>query len=187
VGVASYDLVLDLTIGPDIFSSRAEVRFRCRREGGTACADVRAVSIRRVTLNGADLDVAESYRGGRLELPAVPGENTLVVDALFAYVQAGEGLYRSHGYGRWKRLRVQQDVSGWRFRHLLLLRSAGVACPVHGINQGARRIVRSDQGSGAGTPHRGGRAYMAIRADSTCGALPQQAMCRAVLRTGATL
>jgi aminopeptidase N len=93
VSVASYDLVLDLTVGPDVFSSRAVVRLRCR-EGGAAWADLDAVSIGRVTLNGVDLDVADCYRDGRLQLPAVAGENTLVVDAQFGYVQAGGGLRR---------------------------------------------------------------------------------------------
>ena len=95
--VESYDLVLDLTGGPGTFSSRAEVRFRCRRAGATATADLRAVNIRRAVLNGAGLDLAGAYHSGHLELDPLTGDNTLIVDGDFSYVPAGAGLHRVTG------------------------------------------------------------------------------------------
>lgn len=91
--VVSYDLSLDLTHGIEKFWSRAEVRFRCRQAGATVFADLHAVRIWRATLNGEALDFAEHCRDGRLELPRVADENTLVVEADFAYASAVAGLH----------------------------------------------------------------------------------------------
>ena len=43
----SHDLVLDFIGGTETFSSRTEVRFRCKRAGAAAFADLQAVSVRR--------------------------------------------------------------------------------------------------------------------------------------------
>ena len=95
--IVSYDLALDLTGGTDTFSSRTEVRFRCRRTGAAAFAVLQAVTVRRAALNGADLDLTWTYHPGRLELSRLAGENTLVVDAEFGYTSAGAGLHRVAG------------------------------------------------------------------------------------------
>jgi aminopeptidase N len=95
--VMSYDLAVDLTGGPDSFSSRAEVRFRCLRAGGGAFADLHAISIRRAVLNGADLDLAAAYQPGRLELPQLALDNTLVVEADFGYTPDDAGLHHLTG------------------------------------------------------------------------------------------
>lgn len=95
--VVSYDLVVDLTGGASTFSSRAEIRFRCKQAGSASFADLQAVKIRRVMLNGADLHIGGTYHSGRLELPQLSGENTLVVDAEFSYTTAETGLHRVPG------------------------------------------------------------------------------------------
>ena len=95
--IVSYQLVVDLTGGADTFSSRADVRFRCRRAGTEVSADLQAAGIRRAVLNGADLDIATSYRPGHLALPGLRSENTLVVEAEFGYTSAGSGLHRVAG------------------------------------------------------------------------------------------
>lgn len=94
-GITSYDLLVDLTGGADTFTSRAEIRFR-GQPGSTIYADLQAASIRRAELNGADLDT-RAWRAGRLELPQVAAENTLIVEAGFGYVSAGAGLHRQAG------------------------------------------------------------------------------------------
>jgi aminopeptidase N len=94
--IASYDLAVDLT-GADTFSSRAQVRFRCRQPGSAAFADLRAAAVRRAVLNGADLDLARARQSGRLKLPQLAAENTLIVEADFDYVPTGAGLYRVSG------------------------------------------------------------------------------------------
>ena len=94
VDVVSYDLLLDLTVGAETFRSRTELRFRCRREGAGAFADLRPVEVRRVVLNGADVTGRHLHCDGRLELTNLARENTLVVEAEFAYTETGTGLYR---------------------------------------------------------------------------------------------
>ena len=92
--VLSYDLLVDLTGAGEAFSSLAELRFRCRHEGVSVFADLQAVEVRRVVLNGADVTSGHLNRDGRLELPQLAGENRLIVEAEFAYVETGSGLYR---------------------------------------------------------------------------------------------
>lgn len=92
----AYDLLLDLA-GDDesTFFSRAEIRFRCQRPGSSAFADLRAVGVQRAELNGETLNLT-TYRSGRLELPHLSAENTLIVEAEFGYDSARVGLHR-HG------------------------------------------------------------------------------------------
>jgi aminopeptidase N len=47
-----------------------------------------------VVLNGADVTGRHLHRDGRLELTNLARENTLVVEAEFAYTETGTGLYR---------------------------------------------------------------------------------------------
>jgi aminopeptidase N len=100
VDVTAYDLLVDLTGDAGTFASRAEIRFRCQRAGSSAFADLQAVSVRRAELNGAPLDLARAYQPGRLELPRLSAENTLIVEAEFAYASAGAGLHRLAGPDR---------------------------------------------------------------------------------------
>jgi aminopeptidase N len=95
--ISSYELVFTFGDDGDTFWSRTEIRFRCRQTGAATFADLQAADIRRAVLNGADLDLAASYRPGRLELPRLAAENTLVVDAAFSYTQTSAGLHRVAG------------------------------------------------------------------------------------------
>jgi aminopeptidase N len=94
--VLSYEVVLDLTQGTDTFWSRTRVHFRCQRDGAAAFADLHAVSIRQVALNGTHLGTG-GLHDGRLELPRLASDNTLAVEAEFAWAPAGEGLHRVTG------------------------------------------------------------------------------------------
>jgi aminopeptidase N len=89
--VASYDVALDLGRGTEKFWSRSQVSFRCRRDDVVAFADLQAVSIQQMALNGRRLDVRRVH-DGRVDLPTLAGENTLVVEAEFGYASAAEGL-----------------------------------------------------------------------------------------------
>jgi aminopeptidase N len=89
--VVSYDVTLDLTRGQDEFWSRAEVHFRCRQPGAVSWADLHAASVRKATLNGAD--ISGRYRDGRLKLPPLDDKNILVVEAEFSYSTATEGMH----------------------------------------------------------------------------------------------
>ncbi len=95
--IASYDLAIDLTGGPDTFWSRTEIRFGCSAPGVSAAADVYALNIRQAVLNGADLQDAAASDGG-LQLVRLDGDNTLIVEAEFAYAPSGAvGLMRETG------------------------------------------------------------------------------------------
>jgi aminopeptidase N len=97
VDIVAYDLLVDLTGGARTFTSRSEIRFRCERAGSAAYADLQAAGIRRAELNGTALDVAKAYQPGRLELPQLAPESTLIVEAEFGYVSGGAGLHRLTG------------------------------------------------------------------------------------------
>jgi aminopeptidase N len=94
IDVVSYDLLLDLTGGAETFWSRTALTFWCRRDGAHTFADLRPVEVRRVVLNGADVTGRHLHRDGRLELTNLARDNTLVVEAEFAYAETGAGLYR---------------------------------------------------------------------------------------------
>lgn len=96
VNIVSYELLVDLTGEAGMFRSRAEIRF-CGLPGNVAYADVYAASIGHAELNGAPLDLDRAYQPGRLELPQLAGDNTLIVEAKFGYVSAGAGLHRQAG------------------------------------------------------------------------------------------
>ena len=99
VDVVSYDVFVDLTGEGDTFWSRTELDFRCRREGASVFADLRAAGVRRMNLNGEDLPRRHLHGDGRLELPRLGAENTLTVEAEFSYAHEGAGLYRVAGSG----------------------------------------------------------------------------------------
>ncbi|MFC4123226.1 aminopeptidase N [Nonomuraea zeae] len=93
--VESYEVALDLTEGDERFESVTTVRFTSSRPGAPTFIDLHGARVRKVTLNGEDLDV-ESYdeEKGRFPLPSVAESNELRVDADCSYMRTGEGLHR---------------------------------------------------------------------------------------------
>ncbi|MCS5718677.1 aminopeptidase N [Herbiconiux sp. CPCC 205763] len=89
----SYDVVLDLTTGPETFRSTTTVTFTAT-EGASTFIDAITRTVHAVTLNGESLDPATVSDGVRIQLPALKAENTLVVDADMEYTNTGEGLHR---------------------------------------------------------------------------------------------
>ncbi|HEX5510710.1 MAG TPA: aminopeptidase N [Actinomycetales bacterium] len=94
LSVSSYEIDLDLTVGEETFGSTTTVRFSSNRPGSNTFIDLVAPSVRRVLLNGTELDPAEVADGTRVQLPSVQEENELVVEASCAYMNTGEGLHR---------------------------------------------------------------------------------------------
>jgi len=92
--VASYDVTLDLTAGPDTYASTTLVRFACAEPGASTFADLVAPAVHEVVLNGRSLDVAEVVTSGRVALPDLAADNELRVVADAAYMTTGEGLHR---------------------------------------------------------------------------------------------
>ena len=93
VDTQSYDVVLDLTRGPEVFGSKTTVRFTAT-EGASTFIDLIAREVRSIRLNGRDLDPASVFADSRIALDGLAAENELVVDADCMYTNTGEGLHR---------------------------------------------------------------------------------------------
>ena len=93
LAVSSYDIALDLTVGPDTFRSSSTVRFTAR-EGSSTFIDAITATVHSVTLNGRDLDPSVVSDGVRIQLDDLAEKNTLTVVADAAYTNTGEGLHR---------------------------------------------------------------------------------------------
>ncbi|MGH3448571.1 MAG: aminopeptidase N, partial [Nocardioidaceae bacterium] len=93
VTVTSYDIELDLTIGPDHFGSKASIVFqsRDRQETFVELAPHAVVSAH---LNGERLG-PDAWYDGRLRLRSLQDENVLDVAAVMSYSHDGEGLHRA--------------------------------------------------------------------------------------------
>ena len=93
LAVESYDVVLDLTQGPETFGSVTTVRFTAK-PGTSTFIDAITKTVHSVTLNGVALDAAAVSDGVRIQLDSLADYNVLVVDADALYTNTGEGLHR---------------------------------------------------------------------------------------------
>ncbi|MCM3657086.1 aminopeptidase N [Agromyces mediolanus] len=94
VQVHDYDVVLDVTTGPEVFRSTTTVRFQAKTPGASTFIDAITAEVHSITLNGVALDPAEVSDGVRIQLPDLAAENELVVVADGRYMHTGEGLHR---------------------------------------------------------------------------------------------
>ena len=106
INVHHYAVELDLSRAEDLsvpgFPSRSSIVFSAIQDGADAASsmpsatflDFIGLSVESVILNGTPLDVAEVVEGSRIHLPALARENEVVVDAIAAYSNSGEGLHR---------------------------------------------------------------------------------------------
>ena len=93
IAVHAYDVTLDLTTGNDTFPSTTTIRFTCREPGAETFLDLIAPAVRKITLNGQDLDPAICFADSRISLSDLKSENTVVIEADQAYSITGEGLH----------------------------------------------------------------------------------------------
>ncbi|MET0424305.1 MAG: M1 family aminopeptidase, partial [Actinoplanes sp.] len=98
--VTGYDITLDLTDGhgnpgDGSFRSTTVVTFTCREPGAGTFIETAATSVRSAELNGQPVDLTGFTAEQGLALTGLAAENTLVVDADFAYSASGQGLQRS--------------------------------------------------------------------------------------------
>jgi aminopeptidase N len=98
--VSGYDIALDLTDGSgnpgeSTFRCTTTVSFRCTEPGAQTFIEVAAAGIRSAVLNGEPVDASGWSAEKGLTLTGLAAENTLVVDADFAYSASGQGLQRS--------------------------------------------------------------------------------------------
>ena len=98
--VAGYEITLDLTDGSgnpgeNSFRCTTEVTFRCSEPGARTFIELAATSVQSALLNGEPVDLSGWSADKGLTLPGLAAENTLVVEAEFAYSASGQGLQRS--------------------------------------------------------------------------------------------
>ena len=93
IDVASYDITLDLTTGPDTFASTTVVTFTAE-PGASTFIDAITSAVHSITLNGTALDAAAASDGVRIHLDGLAEHNVLEVVADAAYTNTGEGLHR---------------------------------------------------------------------------------------------
>ncbi|MGO1569734.1 MAG: aminopeptidase N, partial [Canibacter sp.] len=89
-----YDVELDLTQGPKIFTAATTVTFDATTPGESTFIDLIADHVRSIELNGESLDPAEYFSDSRITLPNLQSTNTLTVLSDQAYTNTGEGLHR---------------------------------------------------------------------------------------------
>ena len=92
IDTTSYEIALDLTTGPEIFRSRAVIRFTAA-EGASTFVDLIARTVHEITLNGRTVDPT-AFADSRIALDGLAAENELIVDADCLYTNTGEGLHR---------------------------------------------------------------------------------------------
>ncbi|MBW4032778.1 MAG: aminopeptidase N [Acidobacteria bacterium] len=93
LAVQSYAIALDVTTGADTFRSTTTVTFTAPA-GSATFIDAITTRVHAVTLNGTALDPASVSDNVRIRLDDLAENNTLTVDADFAYTNTGEGLHR---------------------------------------------------------------------------------------------
>jgi aminopeptidase N len=93
IDVREYHIGLDLTGDGDEFGSVTVVRFGCREPGASSFAEIRPARLRRVVLNGQDVE-PEILAGNRLRLAGLQPDNELRVEADMAYSRTGAGIHR---------------------------------------------------------------------------------------------
>ncbi|MBG6140300.1 aminopeptidase N [Longispora fulva] len=93
--VDAYDVQLDLTQGPEIFTSTTVITFSAREPGASTFADLEAPRVHEIILNGRSLDVATHFVDSRVLLPDLAASNELRVVADCAYSNTGQGLHRT--------------------------------------------------------------------------------------------
>ena len=95
ITVKGYDIEIDLRdVGQSpTFRTRATITFLAE-PGESSFIDAIAQTVHRVSLNGTDLNPGEVYADSRIALAALKADNTLHIEADFAYTNSGEGLHR---------------------------------------------------------------------------------------------
>jgi aminopeptidase N len=93
VSNVNYDVTLDLSVADATYPARTVATFDAV-EGANSWIDHIAPNVKRVTLNGRDLDVASVFDGARIQLDGLAAHNELIVESDAQYMNTGEGLHR---------------------------------------------------------------------------------------------
>jgi aminopeptidase N len=93
ITVDSYQVELDVTVGPEVFSAKTTVTFSATA-GAATFIDAITARVHSVNLNGVELDVAAVSDGVRIQLDGLAEQNVLIVHSENKYTNTGEGLHR---------------------------------------------------------------------------------------------
>ncbi len=93
VQVQRQSVVLDLTTGPDTFTTSARIEFSAD-DGGSTFVDFLGDSVGAVELNGEPVDAGTAYDGARVHLTGLRAQNVVRIDAVGRYMHTGEGVHR---------------------------------------------------------------------------------------------
>ncbi|TQK75377.1 M1 family metallopeptidase, partial [Rarobacter incanus] len=93
VDVKTYDVSLDLTVGPKTFTSTTVIEFDAT-PGQATFLDLVAPRVREIELNGEPVDPAAAFADSRIALRGLHAHNTVRVVADCGYTNTGEGLHR---------------------------------------------------------------------------------------------
>ena len=91
VTVQSHDVDLDVTTGPQTFSTRSTIRFTCSRPGAETFLDFVGGTVEGITVNGTTLDPADHHDDSRIRLTGLASDNEVVVTATGRYTNTGVG------------------------------------------------------------------------------------------------
>src|SRR5580704_17562361 len=83
--VDEYHVHLDLARGDKIFRSTSVITFDCAEPGADSYADLVAVDIAEISLNGGAIDPGVAWTDGRIALTGLAARNELRVVADCAY------------------------------------------------------------------------------------------------------
>ena len=93
ISTESYDVVLDLTAGPDTFTADTTILFTAV-DGSSTFLDAITDSVRSIELNGRAVDPAAAADGTRIALDGLAAHNVVRIVSDMAYTNTGEGLHR---------------------------------------------------------------------------------------------
>nr|WP_239536664.1 aminopeptidase N [Arthrobacter roseus] len=98
IRVDSYDVSVDLrdaaTTDVPGFTSQSIIDFSCSEPGASTFLDFISGGVHSVSLNGAQLAVADVVDGARIHLPGLERENQVTVIGTALYSRSGEGMHR---------------------------------------------------------------------------------------------
>ena len=92
IEVDHYNVVLDLTTGPEVFRSTTDVKFTAKA-GASTFIDAFTRTVHSIELNGVAVDAAAAD-GVRIQLENLAEQNVLTIVADAEYTNSGEGLHR---------------------------------------------------------------------------------------------
>jgi aminopeptidase N len=156
-------VTLDLTRGEEVFGSDSVIRFDCTEPGAGSHADLIAATVHEITLNGASLDVAAVYSGGRIALPGLAARNELRVVAECRYTRTGTGMHRSadpadggvHVYGKFTPAYARTAFACFEQPDLKPAFTFEVTAPPHWTVLSNQPLAGTAGGSGGSLPRAG--------------------------------